>query len=90
MTERIGRSAKRVDATDKVTGRALYTADIKMPNLAHGKILGSSIAHGRIKKIDTSKAEALEGVLAVITGRVDPSSGGRRGSPSQWARRYRS
>jgi 4-hydroxybenzoyl-CoA reductase subunit alpha len=64
----VGVSIPRVDAHDKVTGRALYTADISLPNLAHGKILGSPIAHGRIRKIDTSKAEALDGVLAVLTG----------------------
>jgi 4-hydroxybenzoyl-CoA reductase subunit alpha len=64
----VGVSIPRVDAHDKVTGRTLYTADISLPNLAHGKILGSPIAHGRIKRIDTSKAEALPGVLAVITG----------------------
>ena len=63
-----GSSIPRVDAHDKVTGRAVYTADISLPNLAHGKILGSPIAHGRIKRIDTSKAEALDGVLAVLTG----------------------
>jgi len=64
----VGVSIPRVDAHDKVTGRALYTGDISLPNLAHGKILGSPIAHGRIKKIDTSRAEALDGVLAVLTG----------------------
>jgi len=64
----VGVSVLRVDAHDKVTGRTLYTADISLPNLAHGKILGSPIAHGRIKRIDTSRAEALDGVLAVITG----------------------
>jgi 4-hydroxybenzoyl-CoA reductase subunit alpha len=64
----VGTSVPRVDATDKVTGRALYTDDISLPNMAHGKILVSPIAHGRIKSIDTSRAEALEGVLAVITG----------------------
>jgi 4-hydroxybenzoyl-CoA reductase subunit alpha len=64
----VGVSIPRVDAHDKVTGRALYTADISLPNMAHGKILGSPIAHGRIKKIDTSKAAALDGVLAVLTG----------------------
>jgi len=64
----VGTSVPRVDATDKVTGRALYTDDISLPNMAHGKILVSPIAHGRIKSIDTSRAEALDGVLAVITG----------------------
>lgn len=64
----VGVSIPRVDAVDKVMGRAQYTADINLPNMVHGKILGSPIAHGRIKRIDTSKAEALEGVLAVMTG----------------------
>ncbi len=64
----VGVSIPRVDAVDKVTGRATYTADISLPNMIHGRILGSPIAHGRIKRIDVSKAKALEGVLAVLTG----------------------
>ena len=65
----VGVSIPRVDAVDKVTGRAQYTADIFLPNMAYGKLLGSPIAHGLIKRIDTSKAEALPGVLAVLTGK---------------------
>ena len=64
----VGASVPRIDAADKVTGRALYTADIWLPNMAHGKILGSSIAHGLVKRIDVSRAKALPGVLAVLTG----------------------
>jgi len=64
----VGVSIPRVDAVDKVTGRAQYTADIYLPNMVYGKILGSPIAHGRIQRIDTSAAEKLEGVLALITG----------------------
>jgi 4-hydroxybenzoyl-CoA reductase alpha subunit/xanthine dehydrogenase E subunit len=64
----------RVDSADKVTGRARYTADISLPNMVHGKILGSPIAHGRIKRIDVSKAKALAGVLAVITGADVPDT----------------
>jgi 4-hydroxybenzoyl-CoA reductase alpha subunit/xanthine dehydrogenase E subunit len=64
----------RVDSADKVTGRARYTADITLPNMIHGKILGSPIAHGRIKRIDVSKAKALPGVLAVITGADVPDT----------------
>jgi 4-hydroxybenzoyl-CoA reductase alpha subunit/xanthine dehydrogenase E subunit len=64
----------RVDSADKVTGRARYTADISLPNMVHGKILGSPIAHGRIKRIDVSKAKALPGVLAVITGADVPDT----------------
>ncbi len=64
----------RVDAADKVTGRAMYTADIHLPNMIHGKILGSTVAHGRIKRIDTSRAGALPGVLAVLTGKDVPET----------------
>jgi 4-hydroxybenzoyl-CoA reductase subunit alpha len=64
----VGVSIPRVDAADKVTGRAVYTADIYLPNMVHGKLLGSPIAHGLIKNIDVSKAKALPGVLAVLTG----------------------
>ena len=70
----VGASIPRLDAVDKVTGRALYTADISLPRMVHGKILGSPIAHGRIKRIDTSKAMALPGVLAVITGEDVPDT----------------
>jgi len=70
----VGVSVPRVDARDKVTGRAVYTADIHLANMVYGKILGSPIAHGRIKRIDTSKAEALGGVLAVITGKDVPDT----------------
>ncbi|UCC31775.1 MAG: 2Fe-2S iron-sulfur cluster binding domain-containing protein, partial [Phycisphaerales bacterium] len=70
----VGVSIPRVDAADKVTGRALYTADVSLPNMIHGKILSSSVAHGRIKRIDTSKAKALEGVIAVITGANVPDT----------------
>ncbi len=64
----VGVSIPRVDAVDKVTGRATYTADVFLSNMAHGKLLGSPIAHGLIKSIDTSQARALPGVLAVLTG----------------------
>jgi len=64
----VGRSLPRVDARDKVTGRTHYTADIELPNMIYGKILCSTIAHGKILSIDTSRARALPGVLDVITG----------------------
>ncbi len=66
--ESVGISIPRIDAADKVTGRAVYTDDIHLAIMAHGKILGSPIAHGRIKRIDVSRAADLAGVLAVITG----------------------
>ncbi|MBI4716940.1 MAG: molybdopterin-dependent oxidoreductase [Planctomycetes bacterium] len=64
----------RVDAADKATGRALYTADIALPNMLHGKILGSPIAHGRVRRIDVSRAAALPGVVDVITGADVPDT----------------
>ncbi|MFQ5430415.1 MAG: molybdopterin-dependent oxidoreductase, partial [Phycisphaerae bacterium] len=70
----VGVSIPRIDAADKATGSAVYTADIHLPNMIHGKILGSTVAHGRIRRIDTSKAEALPGVLAVLTGRDVPDT----------------
>lgn len=70
----VGTSIPRLDAADKAMGRALYTGDISLPRMIHGKILGSPIAHGIIKRIDTSKAMALPGVLAVITGADVPDT----------------
>ena len=63
----VGTRPLRHDALDKVTGAAKYGSDINMPSLLHGKILRSPHAHARIKSIDTRKAEALEGVMAVAT-----------------------
>ncbi|MGE0433071.1 MAG: molybdopterin-dependent oxidoreductase [Planctomycetota bacterium] len=70
----ITRSVPRYDGADKVTGRAKYTADFQLPGMLVGKILSSPIAHGIIRRIDTSKAEALPGVLAVITGKDVPDT----------------
>ena len=67
MTESaIGQRMTRVDALDKVTGRAKYTSDLKLPGMLFGAFLRSPHAHARIKRIDTSKAEALPGVKAVL------------------------
>ena len=68
----VGRSLPRVDAAEKVAGRAKYTADFYFENMLYGKILHSPIAHGRIKKIDTSKAEKLPGVKLILTGKDIP------------------
>lgn len=64
----IGTRPARYDATDKVTGRAQYGADIKLPNMLYGKVLRSPHAHAIIRSIDTSAALGLPGVKAVITG----------------------
>ena len=63
----IGRSVPKIDGRVKVTGEALYTGDLKFPNMLFGKILTSPHAHARILNIDTSEAKKLPGVKAVIT-----------------------
>ena len=63
----LGTRPIRNDGMDRVTGRAKYGADLKFEGLLHAKILRSPHAHAKIKRIDTSKAEALEGVAAVLT-----------------------
>jgi CO/xanthine dehydrogenase Mo-binding subunit len=57
----------RHDGVDKVTGRAIYGADVQMAGLLHGKVLRSPHAHARIRSIDVSRALALPGVKAVVT-----------------------
>ena len=70
----VGKSLPRVDAADKVTGRAKFTADYYFENMLFGKILHSPIPHGRIKAIDTSKAKSLPGVKLVLTGKDVPDT----------------
>jgi len=64
----IGKSTPRVDGAQKVTGEAIYAADVPVDNVLWGKALLSPYAHARILSIDTSAAKALPGVRAVITG----------------------
>ena len=64
----IGTRTPKVEGVDKVTGRAQFGADVQLPGLLVGRILPSPHAHARIVRIDTSAAEALPGVLAVVTG----------------------
>jgi CO/xanthine dehydrogenase Mo-binding subunit len=63
----IGRSLPRIEARDKVTGRAEYTHTMRLPGMLHAKIFRSTVAHGRIKSIDTSAAKKVPGVYRVIT-----------------------
>ena len=63
----VGVSLPRLDAAEKVTGRAVYTGDIALPRMVFGKVLRSPLAHARIAAIDTRRAEKLPGVVAVIT-----------------------
>jgi len=68
----VGTRPIRPDGVPKVTGRALYGADLSMPGMLHGAILRSPHAHARIRSIDTSKAAALPGVKAVVTSKDFP------------------
>ncbi len=63
----IGRSLPRLEARDKVSGRAEYTHNLSLPGMLHAKIFRSTIAHGRIKSIDTSAAKKVPGVFRVVT-----------------------
>ena len=61
----IGKRIAMVDAAGKTTGAGKYTDDLSVPGMLVGKILHSPYPHARIKSIDTSRAEKLEGVVAV-------------------------
>ena len=67
MGETVGKSVKRVDAFDKVTGRARYTDDICDKNALVARILHSTVANGTVKHIDVSEAEKIEGVVKIVT-----------------------
>jgi CO/xanthine dehydrogenase Mo-binding subunit len=73
----LGTRPIRHDGLDKVTGRALYGADVQAAGLLHGRILRSPYAHARLRKIDASKALALPGVEAVVTSADFPDPGNR-------------
>ncbi|MDP2932211.1 MAG: xanthine dehydrogenase family protein molybdopterin-binding subunit [Chloroflexota bacterium] len=70
----IGKRFPRLDGREKVTGQAQYTADITLPNMLYGKILRSPYAHARILNIDTSRAEKLAGVKAIVSSKNTPKS----------------
>jgi len=82
----VGTCPPRVDAVDKVTGRAVYGPDVSLPGLLHGQVLRSPHAHARIRAIDTSRAQALPGVRAVVTagdlpGAEERAAGSGEGDP---------
>ena len=64
----VGQPVRRIDAWDKISGRAAYSGDLVIPGMAYGKLVPSPLPHALIKSIDASKARALPGVYAVITG----------------------
>src|SRR5262249_3160221 len=72
----VGTRPIRHDGTDKVTGRAVYGADVQPPGLLHGRIPRSPHAPAHVRRIDVSKALALPGVEAVVTSQDlhDPGS----------------
>jgi len=65
----IGSNYVRVDAEEKVTGRAVYAEDVQLPRMIYGVVVRSPHPHARILSIDTSEAEQMPGVRAVVTGR---------------------
>ncbi|MBI2201615.1 MAG: molybdopterin-dependent oxidoreductase, partial [Armatimonadetes bacterium] len=65
----IGKPLPRIDGRVKATGEALFAMDVSLPGMLHGKILRSPHAHARILRIDTSKAEQLPGVKAIVTAK---------------------
>jgi CO/xanthine dehydrogenase Mo-binding subunit len=67
-TRQVGRSLPRLEAREKVTGRAEYIRNLRLPGMLHAKIFRSDIPHGRIRRIDTSAAAAVPGVFAAYTG----------------------
>ena len=68
----IGQPVSRVDGRQKVTGRARYAAEFHVPGQAHGAIVRSTVANGRIASIDSAAAERAPGVVAVLTHRNAP------------------
>jgi xanthine dehydrogenase YagR molybdenum-binding subunit len=69
----IGQPVSRVDGRQKVTGRAIYAAEFDQPGQAHGAIVRSTVANGRIASIDSAAAEGAPGVVAVLTYRNTPT-----------------
>lgn len=72
----IGANVRRLDAPSKVSGRLKYAADMKMPDMLQMQVLRSPHAHARIVSIDTSEAEAMDGVVCVITADDVPGKDG--------------
>ena len=72
----IGKSIAMIDAAGKTTGSGKYTDDFNMPGMLAGKILHSPYPHALIKRIDTSRARQLDGVVAVVTGEDAPNQYG--------------
>jgi CO/xanthine dehydrogenase Mo-binding subunit len=74
MSAIIGQRVPKLDAPDKVSGRAVYGHDVRLPGMLHGRILYSSQPHAHITHLDTSRAEKLPGVKCVLTAADNPRS----------------
>ncbi len=68
----VGRSVPKVDALDKVLGRAVYSEDISFPNMLYGRVLRAGIPHAMIEAVDVRGAKALGGVVCVLTSKDIP------------------
>jgi 4-hydroxybenzoyl-CoA reductase subunit alpha len=73
VTGPVGKPTPYIDARDKVTGRAMYTADFTFPNMLYVRLLRSPHAHAYVRAIDTAAAEAVSGVRAILTGKDVPT-----------------
>src|SRR5712671_1706950 len=67
MTVQVGQSIPRLEARQKVTGRAEYVHNLRLPGMLYGKVFRSTVPHSRIRRIDTGAARALAGVVRVVT-----------------------
>jgi len=79
----IGKSVKRVEDKRFITGKGRYTDDIVLPGMCHAYILRSPYAHAKILNVDTGDAAAMEGVVAIFTGK-DIAESGVNGIPTGW------
>ena len=68
----VGSRLRKIEGLDKSTGRAVYTDDVQLPGMLHGKILWSAHPHAEIASIDTSAAEAMDGTVLVVTAKDIP------------------
>ena len=69
-TRVVGKPLPKVDAYERLSGRAVYPSDVSLPGMLHGAILRSPHAHAVVKKIDVSVAENMEGIRAVLSASV--------------------
>ena len=85
----VGKPLRRVDALGKAVGATVYGADYSMPNMLHAKVFRSSEPSARIKRLDVSKAQALPGVVCVLTSDDAPGAKLTTDMPGQTGRAAR-